>query len=272
MRHLVFLGVALLVLGTGALAQKGPDYSDYAAALKHVNDRGMVNYRALKADPAGLNSFLDRIERVTKAEYDSWTTRDRIAFWINAYNGITLKTIIEHYPIQSGGWLSGLRFPKNSIRQIDGAWDKLTHTVMGQPMTLDEIEHGTLRKRFDEPRIHMALVCAAMGCPPLRNEPYVGEKIEEQFADQTWKFVADSSKFRIDEKTGIVYLSSIFKWFGDDFDPRFSPLGEFRGHSDAERAVLNYLSQYLPEVRAKWLTHADYKIKYLDYDWSLNEQ
>jgi hypothetical protein len=271
MRRLAVAWAVFLLTALGAAAGTF-DYADYAIALKRVDDRGMVDYADLKEHPAELNAFLDRIARLDPAEYDRWSDPDKIAFWINAYNAITLRTIIDHYPIKSGGWIASLRFPTNSIRQIDGAWDKLTRTVMGKAMTLDEIEHETLRKKFHEPRIHMTLVCAAMGCPPLRNEPYVGATLDEQFADQTRKFLSNDKKFRIDRRRKTVYLSSIFKWFGEDFIAKYGTDSKFAGHSEAERAVLNYLSDYLPLPDARWLGLARYDIKYLDYDWSLNEQ
>ncbi len=143
---------------------------------------------------------------------------------------------------------------------------------MGKQMTLEDIEHGTLRKKFKEPRVHMALVCAAMGCPKLRNEPYTAEKLDEQFADQTRDFVADHRKFRINQERGNVMLSPIFKWFGEDFVDKYGTSMKYVGHSDAERAVLNYLSKYLGEQDRRYLEQADYDVRYLDYDWSLNEQ
>ena len=247
-------------------------YDGYAIALKkYVNTQGMVNYRGLKAEGNRLDAFAVAIETLDPKVYDQWTDQGKIAFWLNAYNALTLKAIITHYPIQPS-FFASLRFPKNSIRQIPGVWDKLRFGVMGQEMTLDEIEHETLRKQFNEPRIHMALVCAAMGCPALRNEPYTGNKLEAQFDDQTRRFLKNSLKFRIDQDEGEVYLSSIFKWFGKDFVKTYNTDGKFAGYSETEGAVLSFVSQYLGEQERRYLVTGEYDIDYLDYDWSLNEQ
>ena len=248
------------------------DYSGFGAALHaHVDDEGMVNYRALKADRGTLDVFVDALGPLDPAVFDTWTDGEKIAFWINAYNGLTLKAIIDHYPIKPS-FVASLRFPKNSIRQIPGVWDTLKFRVMGRDMTLDGIEHANLRRHFNEPRIHMALVCAAMGCPPLRNEPYASDRLDSQLDDQTRRFLSDPLKFRIDRESGRVYLSSIFKWFGDDFVRTYGIDDKFTGHKRADRSVLNFIGKYLDERDREYLSTGEYKIEYLDYDWSLNEQ
>lgn len=268
------LAAWVLSLGTAAAeaVTQAFGYDDYAMVLRiYVDDRGMVNYQGLKADRKSLDAFTAAMEKLDPRVYDQWTGKEKVAFWINAYNALTLKVIVTHYPIQPS-FLASLRFPKNSIRQISGVWDKLDFPVMGQKMTLDEIEHQTLRKEFNEPQIHMALVCAAMGCPPLRNEPYTGGKLEAQLDDQTRRFLRNPLKFRIDRSQERVYLSSIFKWFGEDFIKTYGTDGKFAGHSLAERAVLNFVSQYLDEEERPYLATGKYSLEYLDYDWSLNEQ
>ena len=186
-----FVVVAAL---SGAVQAQSFSYADYADALKaYVNDRGMVNYAELKSHSEKLDSFLSSLAGLNRKAYDGWAEPAKIAFWLNAYNACTLQAIIDHYPIQSS-FLTSLRYPKNSIRQISGVWDELQFSVMGQPMTLDGIEHGVLRKEFHEPRIHMALVCAAMGCPPLRNEPYTGDRLGAQLDDQARRFLSNPAE------------------------------------------------------------------------------
>jgi hypothetical protein len=265
--------LALAAVGLVRAAQQPEfDYAPYASVLAtYVNGEGLVDYKGLKANRAELDRFGRELADLAPAAFEKWGDKEKIAFWINAYNALTLQAIIDHYPIKAG-FFSSLVYPKNSIRQISGVWDKITFPVMGKPMTLDDIEHGTLRKRFHEPRIHTALVCAAMGCPKLRNEPYVADRLDEQFADQTRGLLADPKKFRIDRQRGRVDLSSIFKWFGEDFVAAYGTDAGFKGHSDAERAVLNYLSAYLGEQDRRYLEQGAYGISYLKYDWTLNEQ
>lgn len=245
-------------------------YEPYARVLQtYVNDKGMVDYAALKQQRDKLDAFITAIGRLDPETFAEWNDQKKIAFWTNAYNGITLQAIIDHYPIE-GSWFS--LYPQNSIRQIAGVWDKQQHWVMGKKMTLNHIEHKILRVKFNEPRIHMALVCAAMGCPPLRTEPYRGEKLDKQFDDQTRTFLANPDKFRIDRPENRVYISKIFQWFGKDFIETYLPENGFGEFKTAERASLAFMSGYLPEEDADYLRQGKYDLKYLDYDWSLNEQ
>lgn len=253
-------------------AKESFSYADYAAVLRaHVDDAGMVDYRQLKANRPALDSFVRALGSLDPGEYREWDDKAKIAFWTNAYNALTLKAIIDHYPIKASGF-SAWRFPKNSIRQIPGVWKKLRFTIMGAGKTLDSIEHKVLRKEFHEPRIHVALVCAAMGCPPLRNEPYVAGRLDEQLDDQARRFLAHPEKFRIDRTDGKVHLSSIFKWFGADFVKRHGTDEKFTRQKAAVRAVLNFASAYLNEADRRYLEERKYSISYLAYDWTLNEQ
>lgn len=244
----------------------------YAAALRrYVNERGLVDYRGLKANRSELDTFSASLASVLPPELDSWSEPQEIAFWINAYNALTLEAIIRNYPIRSS-FLRSTIYPKNSIRQIPGVWDKLRFAVAGREMTLDEIEHATLRAKFNEPRIHVALVCAALSCPPLRNEPYTGEQLDHQLNDQARTFLASPQGLRIDRKAGKVHLSSIFKWFGGDFVKKYGTAETVAGKSDSERAVLNFVSRYVSDADREFLLSGAYKIEYLEYDWTLNEQ
>ncbi len=220
--------LALILLLATAFAAR----ADYAAVLsEHVDEHGMVNYAALKAARAPLDAYVRTLEN---PDATGWVEADWIAFWINAYNARTLQVIIDHYPTEG-------------IREIRGAWTRLKVPVLGEDRTLDEIEHEILRKEFQEPRIHMALVCAARSCPKLRNEPYVGARLEQQLTDQSRDFLARPDRFRVEGDT--AYVSRIFKWFKKDFDSVPAFIQTYSG-----RDVFNL------------------KIKYQAYDWSLNEQ
>ncbi len=147
-------------------------YEDYSVILaNYVDGEGRVDYKKLKKNETKLMAFIHSLESLEPDVYRSWHKEEKIAFWINAYNALTLEAIVKNYPIKSS-FFKSLRFPKNSIRQIPGVWNTMTFTVMEEEVTLDFIEHQVLRKEFQEPRIHLALVCTARGCPPLRKEPY----------------------------------------------------------------------------------------------------
>jgi hypothetical protein len=245
---------------------------DYAAILtSYVDDHGMVDYKGLKTNRKPLDNFISSLSRLDPKLYDGWNDKEKIAFWINAYNALTLKAIVDHYPIEAS-LLKSFVYPKNSIRQIPGVWDKLTFAVMGRDITLDGIEHETLRAKFNEPRIHVALVCAAMGCPPLRNEPYTGAKLDAQLDDQAVKFLKNPEKLRIDRNNHRVYLSPILDWFGQDFVKTYGTDKDYSEFSGKERAVLNFVSRYLEPADKAFLLKGGFSIEYLKYDWSLNEK
>jgi hypothetical protein len=246
-------------------------YEPYASTLlNHVDMRDLVSYAALTTDRGDLDSFVASLATLDPEVYESWDEDGKIAFWLNAYNALTLRVIVDHYPIEPSIFRS-LFYPENSIRQIPGVWKRLRFPVMGRERTLDEIEHEVLRVEFDEPRIHMALVCAAMGCPPLRWEPYTGEKLDGQLEDQIVRLLSHPEKFRLDPESGRVHLSPIFKWFGDDFVSVYEPDRGYEDRSTAERAVLHFIALHLEGSDKEFLKEGDYEIDYLDYDWSLNE-
>lgn len=271
----LWMGVVALAAAMGASASRSapgpPAYDDYAGLLEaRVNSRGLVDYSGLKKNPGKLDAFLREMAQAEPSNAE-WSDNDRIAFWINAYNAITLKVVIDHYPIRRSRILS-LFYPHNSIRQIDGAWDEITHEVAGRALTLEAIEHEILRKEFDEPRIHVALVCAAMGCPPLRAEPYAGERLDAQLDDQARRYLRSAKGFRMSRQGQRVYLSKIFDWFAKDFIPRYGTDREFRGLDEADRAVMNFVSRRVSQDKQAYLRQGRYDIEYIDYDWSLNEQ
>ena len=257
---------------TGKSLGSSFSYHEYGTILaEFVDKKGLVDYRGLKQNRSTLDNFSLSLERVGPESYAGWKGEEQIALWINAYNALTLKAIVDHYPIESS-FLASLRFPENSIRQIAGVWDKLLFSVMSEKVTLDQIEHRILRPRFKEPRIHVALVCAARGCPPLRDEPFIGSRLDAQLDDQSRRFLADPKKFLIDRDRGRVFLSPILDWYGKDFLPQYATEKGFSGHDRVKRATLNFVAGYVdPDDRA-YLETGDYKVEYLDYDWSLNER
>lgn len=270
----IILGVSGLILSApvpGRAASPEFSHALYDQILKEYIDDGQVDYARLKGNREGLDRYVTLLAELEPHLYETWNEPAKIAFWINAYNAITLKVILDHYPIERSSSPASLVFPASSIRQIPGVWDRITHPVMGRLMTLDRIEHEVLRKRFKEPRIHMALVCAAKGCPPLRSEAYTGKRLHEQLDGQTGRFLADPMKFRIDRAQGIVRLSSIFEWFGQDFLNAYGLPEGFPGHSETERAVLAFISRHLSPEDRDFLRQGNYRLATLDYDWTLND-
>ena len=236
------------------------NYQIYDKILQqYVSDHGLVNYQKLQSNRQKLDQFNQSLAVVNSQTYNNWTETEKLAFLINAYNSFTLESIIDQNPL------------KKSIRDIPGVWQRRKFAIAGLTKTLDNIEHEIIRKEFNEPRIHMTLVCAAMSCPILRNEAYTSEKLNSQLDNQTRKFINSAQGFRIDRQQKIVYLSSIFKWYGQDWIPNYSAENKFTG-SKKEKAVLNFISQYLDNQDSQYLEQGQYQISYLKYDWSLNKQ
>ncbi len=253
-------------------AESSFDYSDYAYILsKYVDNQGLVSYKELKADRKKLDSFVDSIGKLDPKVYEQWSDKQKIAFLINAYNALTLKLIIDHYPIE-WSYAKALLYPKESIRQISGAWDEMQFPFMRGKVTLDGIEHDMLRKKFSEPRIHMALVCAALSCPYLRTEPYTAEKLDEQLDDQSRRFVAHPFQVLVTRNNERIYLSSIFKWFGKDFVKAYGTDKKFKDYNEDQRAVLNFISKYLSPEDAAYVAAGKAWIEYRPYNWALNEK
>lgn len=207
---------------------------------KHVDRDGWVDYAALSQDRAGLDAYVKHVGKPgTLSESDD--DEQRLATLINAYNAFTLTLILEHF---DDGKLK-------SIKDINNGkpWDLKTWKLNGQTVSLNHIEHEVIRKEFNEPRIHWALVCAAYSCPPLRNEAYTGDKLKSQLASQE-DFVLDMNQPRyVQFHSGAVHVTRLFEWYGDDF-------------GDWQRYVRDRLGSKASRFFA---------FKFLDYDWSLND-
>jgi len=248
-----FLHLFALALGSATLASPvaaaGFDQSHpiFDGVLKQYVKNARVDYASLQAHPQDLDRYLNQVAAVSKAEFEKWSEPQQIAFLINTYNAYTLRLIIDHYPLKSikaiGGWFSG-------------PWDQSVVELFGETLDLNTVEHKILRVDYAEPRIHFALVCAAKDCPPLRGEVYTGSHLEAQLVDQAKQFLADTTKNRIGAPERTVYLSPLFKWYGGDFEKKSG-------------SVLAALQPYWPE---KADSTDGLKIRYTDYDWSLNEQ
>ncbi|MEL6815146.1 MAG: DUF547 domain-containing protein [Cyanobacteria bacterium J06598_3] len=259
---------ALPINNGQAIAQEGPtgtvadtvNTAAFADVLSsYVDDQGLVDYTSLQGDRQALDAYNASLQLTPAATYESWSEADQIAFLINAYNSLTLKSIIDESPI------------KNSIKDIIGVWRFKKHGLLEDKQTLNNIEHDILRANFNEPRIHAALVCAAISCPYLRQEPFTGENLDAQLDDQSKIFISRPEAFEIDRANNEVKLSAIFDWFGEDWVLSYATTEGFAG-SDSQRAVLNFISGYLSEADSEYLKAGGYTISYSDYDWSLNRQ
>lgn len=230
------------------------DHSPWDQLLqKYVDSNGRVNYSAWKSATDDLRALDRYLSELSAANVSvSATSESRLAFWINAYNAVTVRGILREYPTTS---------IRNHTARLFGynIWKDLKLYVGGKAYSLDQIEHELLRK-MGEPRIHFAIVCASIGCPRLLNRAYVSDRLENQLEENAKHFFSQRQNFRYDAAAKRFYLSAILDWFGEDF-----------GASQAK--VLQRIAAWLPTesaiVAAKNNT---VRISYLDYDWNLNKQ
>ena len=215
-----------------APSSTAPDHSPWNGLLqRHVDGNGRVDYGGFAREQAALDRYLATLAERTPE--DDWTREERLAYWINAYNAYTIKLILDHQPVQS-------------IRDIDQPWERKWITLGGKSYSLNNIEHDIIRQRFNEPRVHFALVCAAKSCPPLPNEAFTAQNLNTLLQQRTRRFINDE-RFNVTQEA-VVRVSPLFDWYGEDF-------GEVREYLN------DYLATDIPEGK---------EISFLDYDWSLN--
>ena len=203
----------------------------------------------------------------------SLSKEQRLAFWINTYNVCTLKLIIDHYPIEPKLYM--IFYPDNSIMQISGDWrTKHFFEIQGLEYNLEEIEREFLLERHQDPRICFALSYASLGGAILRNEPYTAEKLDEQLSDQVQKFIRSPRGLRFDKEKNILYLSNLFTMYGHKkffLDSEYAKIKKFRDRKPQEQAWLNFVRNYLSEEDIRYLETEAFIIKFMKYDWLLNE-
>jgi len=202
-----------------------------------------VNYVGLKRQENRLDVYL---EGLSKIDPDLLPRNERFAFYINAYNAWTIKLILSGYP--------GVESIKELGSLFKSPWKKKIVKLRGAVTTLDHIEHDILRPEFKDPRVHFAVNCASKGCPPLYKEPFSGSHLDIQLNEVTRHFINDPRFNRLQGNT--LYVSSIFKWFSEDFNDAIIDVFEKYASDELRDDIIDRRSSL--------------KIKYLDYDWSLN--
>jgi hypothetical protein len=210
-----------------------PSHDAFDALLReYVSSNGKVNYAGFKANEKKLDAYLNTLAR--QRPQSDWSREQKLAYWINVYNAFTIKLIVDHYPVES-------------IKDIDRPWDKKWIELDGKTFSLNEIEHDIIRPTFREPRIHFALVCAAISCPPLADRAYTAENLEQMLQQRTRQFI-NNERFNVTQEE-VVRISPLFDWYADDF-------------GDVTDYLNKYLSTDIPKGK---------ELHYLDYDWGLND-
>ena len=249
---LILTLAGLLLIGCGSLnpSKSGSRLVDHNVftelLLKYVDKSGQVDYQGFQSERSKFNGYLNEL-MANPPDAESWPKNDQIAYWINAYNAFTIQLILDNYPVSSIKDIGA----KIQIPFVNTPWDIKFIKINNEEYDLNNIEHNILRKNFDEPRIHFAIVCASYSCPVLRREAYTGLKLEEQLSEQARIFLSDETKNQIKENQ--VKVSKIFNWFKGDFTKNGT--------------LIDFLNKYAPvQISEKA------KISNMPYDWSLNEQ
>lgn len=249
-RQLSIIAAAVVILAgmcSAGLASASPavDHSIFNRLLaRHVN-KGVVDYKGFQEDQKQLDQYLALTSRI---DPDQLEHNERFAFYINLYNAWTIKLVLSRYP--------DLHSIKDLGSWFKSPWQKKIVQINGREVTLDHIEHDILRPKFKDARVHFAINCASKSCPPLMARAFSGADLEQQLDQAAGAFINDGRSNYIKGQT--LYLSRIFKWFGDDFKP----------------GVLEFVQKFARGDLARALNknRADLKIEYLDYDWSLNDR
>jgi hypothetical protein len=200
----------------------------------HVSNQGNVDYNSFKKDAPLLRNYISSLSETIPN--NKWSKQETLAYWINAYNALTIDLILRNYPIKS-------------IKDINNPWKQRLWKLGDHMYDLDEIEHQILRK-MNEPRIHFAIVCASYSCPKLQNIAFTAKNLEQQLTLATQQFLSDANRNEISENS--LKLSKIFKWFSKDFEQNGS--------------LIDFLNKYNAITIS-----AKAKISYKDYNWDLND-
>jgi hypothetical protein len=271
-RSLKWLAMLLLLVPLGALAQFDHSHAAWNALLKkHVvvlsdGKASQVRYADFAKDRAQLKAYLDSVSRVTEAEFKSWTRPQQMAFLINAYNAFTIEKILTRYP--------DLKSIRDFGTVFGNPWKDKFFTLLGKPSYLDQIEHEILRAKgvYGEPRVHFAVNCASIGCPSLREEAYVPDRLDPQLEEQTRRFLSDRSRNRYNEQSGQLEVSKIFDWFKEDWQSGNKGIAVSAEPIDSREQFFARYAKLLadkPDAQAK-VAEQKAGLAFLDYDWGLN--
>lgn len=240
----------ILALTTSALAAP-LDVTPWQRVLDtYVSAEGRVDYAGIASSHA-LDPFITSLETATDPE----PRPEKMAFWINVYNALTVDLVADSLPLQS-------------IRDLDGGkvWDTRRFRVAARDVTLNEIEQQILRPMGD-PRVHVALNCASMGCPPLSKTAYTAANLDNQLQAEARRWMSTTG-ISVDMAGKKVKLNQIFDWYGGDFTGM--NYKDIPGIAGKQEGAVHFCARYLPAEQAEWLKKGGYTVSYAEYDWKLN--
>jgi len=251
---------------TGTAAQQAvPSHASFTRVLDEVVRMPKVDYQLLQERREGLDAYLDELARTSPSSLEAVSRNEQLAFWINAYNACMLRLVIDNYPIEPGrtGLFGSIRnrvagYPDNSVWQIPDVFSRDHCQVAGQSRSQDEIEHEIIRPRFQEPRIHFAVNCAAVSCPVLWPTAYTGDELDAQLDRAVRHLMANREHFRIEEgPPATLRLNKVLDWYDEDF-----------GGPEGLKA---FFADYLEGEERQTMLRPETRVEFFDYDWTLND-
>ena len=267
-RYILVLMLAAIAAVTNVSAQEGPP-SPKQSALDTLLDLyvrdGYVYYRALKSDRAKLDGY---VSTLASANVAAMPREAQLAFWLNAYDALVLRTVIDRYPIQG----RAAEYPHNSIRQIPGAFEGLKHSVAGRSLTLDDIEKKVLPE-FHDPRVYLALGRGAVGSGRLRSEAFEPARLEAQLTQVASECASRPVCLQIERPNNRVMATPIFSWREQEFSAAYAGAAGavFASRSPIERAILSFVELRLLPAERQYLAQNTFQVTYQPFDWSLND-
>ncbi len=235
-----------------------------------ISDDGRVAYATLRRKRSDIMTATKELETLNPAVLMSLSREERIAFWINTYNVCMIKLITDRYPIEPKWYM--ILYPDNSIMQIPNAWTNIYFNIQKLEYNLKEIEQNFLLERYKDPRICFAISYASVGGANIRKEPYRGQDLETQLNDQVKQYLMSEKGLKLDKANNVLYLSNLFQMHKKTFiESEFASILKFRNRKAEERAWLNFILPYLDETDAYYLEKNNIEIKFIQYDWHLNE-
>lgn len=233
----------------------------------YVRD-GLVYYHALQIERAKFDRYIAAISAVTVRELEGWPRDRQLAYWINAYNAFVLRTVIDHYPIRG----KAADYPANSIRQVPGAFERLTFRAGGVTITLDRLEREVIGG-FRDARALLALSRGALGGPRLKSEAYTSHRLQAQLMTMAGELVDHRELVRVDTAGNTLSVSPIFSWREDVFVKSTAGRAPevYASRSPLERAVLTLIDPLIVRTEADFLKKNEFRMVFHDFDWRLND-
>jgi hypothetical protein len=264
-RASVVVVLALCVISSPRAQESSPKLTGVDFILDTYVRDGEVYYRALKSDRGRLDTY---VASLAAAPVGQQSRDTQLAFWLNAYNALVLRTVIDHYPIQG----RAPDYPAKSLRQIPGAFERLAHRVAGKTLTLDQIEQ-TVLPEFHDPRVYFALGRGAVGGGRLRSEPFAGARLEAQLTETANECITRAQCMHIDRDANKVDVNAIFSWHEKEFAAAYAAgaVSTFANRSPIEIAVLAFVSPKLLTTEKEFLAKNTFQLVYKPFDWSLND-